>query len=37
MIFMVPVGGIGKFEGAILGAILFFVIETVFGGAGSGS
>lgn len=34
MIFMVLVGGIGKFEGAILGAILFFVIETVFGGAG---
>src|SRR5690348_18121373 len=34
MIFMVLVGGIGKFEGAILGAILFFVIETVFGAAG---
>ncbi|MGV1792745.1 branched-chain amino acid ABC transporter permease [Rhizobium sp. A37_96] len=34
MIFMVLVGGIGKFEGAILGAVLFFVIETVFGGAG---
>ncbi|WP_349961215.1 branched-chain amino acid ABC transporter permease [Rhizobium sp. ZPR3] len=34
MIFMVLVGGIGKFEGAILGAILFFVIETVFGGTG---
>lgn len=34
MIFMVLVGGIGKFEGAILGAVLFFIIETVFGGAG---
>ncbi|MFS2176970.1 branched-chain amino acid ABC transporter permease [Rhizobium pisi] len=34
MIFMVLVGGIGKFEGAILGAILFFVIETIFGGTG---
>ncbi|MBY3048415.1 branched-chain amino acid ABC transporter permease [Rhizobium laguerreae] len=34
MIFMVLVGGIGKFEGAILGAILFFVIETFFGSAG---
>ncbi|WEO67866.1 branched-chain amino acid ABC transporter permease [Rhizobium rhizogenes] len=34
MIFMVLVGGIGKFEGAILGAILFFVIETLFGGTG---
>ncbi|MGV1838389.1 branched-chain amino acid ABC transporter permease [Rhizobium rhizogenes] len=34
MIFMVLVGGIGKFEGAILGAVLFFVIETLFGGTG---
>jgi branched-chain amino acid transport system permease protein len=34
MIFMVLVGGIGKFEGAILGAVLFFVIETFFGGSG---
>ncbi len=34
MIFMVLVGGIGRFEGAILGAILFFLIETWFGGAG---
>ncbi|PZM14765.1 branched-chain amino acid ABC transporter permease [Rhizobium tubonense] len=34
MIFMVLVGGIGKFEGAILGAILFFVIETYFGSMG---
>lgn len=34
MIFMVLVGGIGKFEGAILGAVVFFVIETFFGGTG---
>lgn len=34
MIFMVLVGGIGKFEGAILGAVLFFVIETFFGALG---
>jgi branched-chain amino acid transport system permease protein len=34
MIFMVLVGGIGRFEGAILGAVLFFLIETWFGGAG---
>ena len=34
MIFMVLVGGIGKFEGAILGAVVFFIIETLFGGAG---
>lgn len=34
MIFMVLVGGIGTFEGAILGAILFFLIETWFGGLG---
>jgi branched-chain amino acid transport system permease protein len=34
MIFMVLVGGIGKFEGAIIGAVLFFVIETWFGSAG---
>ncbi|TIU54021.1 MAG: branched-chain amino acid ABC transporter permease, partial [Mesorhizobium sp.] len=34
MIFMVLVGGIGTFEGAILGALLFFLIETWFGGAG---
>lgn len=34
MIFMVLVGGIGKFEGAILGAIIFFAIETWFGGTG---
>lgn len=34
MIFMVLVGGIGKFEGAILGAILFFLVETWFSSAG---
>ena len=34
MIFMVLVGGIGKFEGAILGALLFFIVETWFGGTG---
>lgn len=34
MIFMVLVGGIGKFEGAILGAVLFFFIETQFGNTG---
>lgn len=34
MIFMVLVGGIGTFEGPILGAILFFTIETLFGATG---
>ncbi|MFM2280451.1 MAG: hypothetical protein RLZZ444_2682 [Pseudomonadota bacterium] len=34
MIFMVLVGGIGTFEGAILGAIIFFAIETWFGALG---
>jgi branched-chain amino acid transport system permease protein len=34
MIFMVLVGGIGTFEGAILGAVLFFAIETWFGASG---
>jgi branched-chain amino acid transport system permease protein len=34
MIFMVLVGGIGTFEGAILGAVIFFVIETWFGSWG---
>jgi branched-chain amino acid transport system permease protein len=34
MIFMVLVGGIGTFEGAILGAMLFFAVETAFGAAG---
>jgi branched-chain amino acid transport system permease protein len=34
MIFMVLVGGLGTFEGPILGAILFFAIETWFGATG---
>jgi len=34
MIFMVLVGGIGTFEGAIFGAVLFFLIETWFGATG---
>jgi branched-chain amino acid transport system permease protein len=34
MIFMVLVGGIGTFEGAILGAVIFFLIETWFGAMG---
>jgi len=34
MIFMALVGGLGSFEGAILGAVIFFVIEALFGSAG---
>src|SRR3990167_5605767 len=34
MIFMVLVGGIGTFEGPILGAVLFFAVETAFGATG---
>jgi branched-chain amino acid transport system permease protein len=34
MIFMVLVGGLGTFEGAILGAIIFFLIEAWFGATG---
>lgn len=34
MIFMVLVGGLGTFEGAILGAVIFFLIETWFGASG---
>ena len=34
MIFMALVGGLGTFEGAILGAIVFFGIEAWFGEAG---
>jgi branched-chain amino acid transport system permease protein len=34
MIFMVLVGGIGTYEGPILGAVLFFTLETLFGGTG---
>ena len=35
MIFMVLVGGLGRVEGGILGAVLFFVIETWFGSQGA--
>lgn len=34
MIFMVLVGGLGTFEGPILGALLFFAIEALFGATG---
>ncbi len=34
MLFMVIVGGLGTFEGPIVGAILFFIAETEFGGTG---
>ncbi|HEU0276927.1 MAG TPA: branched-chain amino acid ABC transporter permease [Rhodanobacteraceae bacterium] len=34
MIFMVLVGGIGTFEGAIIGAVIFFLLENFLGGAG---
>ena len=34
MIFMVLVGGLGRFEGAILGALLFFAVETWFAATG---
>lgn len=34
MIFMVLVGGLGTFEGAILGAVIFFLIEAWFGAWG---
>jgi branched-chain amino acid transport system permease protein len=34
MIFMVLVGGIGTYEGPILGAVIFFLIETFFGDQG---
>ncbi len=34
MIFMALVGGLGTFEGAILGAVIFFAIEAWFGDAG---
>lgn len=36
MLFMVLVGGIGTYEGPIIGAIVFFTVETVFGAAGVG-
>lgn len=34
MIFMVLVGGIGTYEGPILGAVIFFLVETFFGDTG---
>jgi branched-chain amino acid transport system permease protein len=34
MIFMVLVGGLGRFEGPILGAIIFFLFEAWFGASG---
>lgn len=34
MLFMVLVGGIGTYEGPIIGAVVFFTIETFFGAAG---
>lgn len=35
MLFMVLVGGLGRIEGAIIGAVLFFAIETWFGAYGA--
>jgi branched-chain amino acid transport system permease protein len=34
MIFMALVGGLGTFEGPILGAVLFFLLESFFGASG---
>jgi branched-chain amino acid transport system permease protein len=34
MLFMTLVGGIGTFEGPVIGALLFFLVETYFGGSG---
>jgi len=34
MLFMVLVGGIGTYEGPIIGALIFFTIETLFGATG---
>lgn len=34
MLFMVLVGGIGTFEGPIIGAVIFFLVETFFGDTG---
>ncbi|WP_051389546.1 branched-chain amino acid ABC transporter permease [Bradyrhizobium sp. Ec3.3] len=34
MIFMVLVGGLGTFEGAIIGAVIFYAIEAAFGSMG---
>lgn len=35
MIFMVLVGGLGTFEGPIIGAVIFFAIEAAFGASGA--
>jgi branched-chain amino acid transport system permease protein len=35
MIFMVLVGGLGTFEGPIIGAVIFFVLEWAFGASGA--
>ncbi len=35
MIFMVLVGGIGTFEGPVIGAILFFVVQQNFANLGA--
>ncbi|HZO93484.1 MAG TPA: branched-chain amino acid ABC transporter permease [Candidatus Baltobacteraceae bacterium] len=35
MIFMTLVGGLGTFEGPIVGAVIFFLVETIFGGSGA--
>jgi branched-chain amino acid transport system permease protein len=34
MIFMALVGGLGTFEGPIIGAVVFFVMESLFGASG---
>ena len=34
MLFMALVGGLGTFEGPIIGAIVFFILEDRFGGTG---
>jgi branched-chain amino acid transport system permease protein len=34
IIFMALLGGLGTFEGPIVGAITFFIVETLFGGQG---
>lgn len=34
MIFMALVGGLGTFEGPIIGAVVFFVLESLFGASG---
>ena len=34
MIFMTLVGGLGTFEGPIIGAVVFFIVESLFGASG---